>query len=90
MVQESRLKTGNRFNVLIVSQPGLSAGSEGLGQSAAGAWGGLLLHKHVADGKNQLLWISATLFQLALSKRPEGELRMAPGPRVPHLSVVLT
>ena len=82
------MDTGNRFNVLIVSQPGLTGGYEGLRQSAAGAWGGLLLHKRIADGKNLLLWISATLFQLTLSKRPEGELRMAPGP--PHMSIVLT
>ena len=88
MVQESSLKTGNRFNGLIVSQPGLTGGYKGLGQSAAGAWGGLLLHKHVADRKNLLLWISATLFQLALSKSPEGELSIASDP--PHMSIVLT
>lgn len=72
----------------MVSQPGLNGGCEGLGQYAAGAWGGLLLHKRVADGKNLLSWISATLFQLALPKRSEGELRIAPGPR--HMSIVLT
>ena len=35
-----------------VSQPGLNGGSKGLGsRSAASAWGGMMFHKRITDGK---------------------------------------
>ena len=44
-----------------ISQPHSHGGSEGRREgagSAVGAWGGVLFHKRIADGKTLLLWIS--------------------------------
>ena len=37
------------LSVLDIPQPGLSGGSEGQGESAAGAWGGMVFHECIAD-----------------------------------------
>ena len=60
MVQKKLAKNKQwGFSVLVIFNPGLSGGSEGVGVgegggSAAGAWGRVLLHKRVADGEETI------------------------------------